>query len=85
MALLALAQQMIPRSQKKHKGIQKPNTFSRGSANNLQTFIFQCQIYFCAYEGEFKEDSEKIYFAISYLRRIALDYFEPFINEPNPY
>jgi len=29
-------------------------------------------------------DSEKIYFAISYLRGIALDYFEPYINEPDP-
>ena len=28
-------------------------------------------------------DSEKIYFAISYLRGIALDYFEPHINEPD--
>jgi len=35
--------------------------------------------------GEFREDSEKVYFAISYLRDIVLDYFEPFINEPNPY
>jgi len=53
--------------------------------DDLQAFIFQCQIYFCAYEGEFREDSEKVYFAISYLRGIALDHFEPFINEPNPY
>jgi len=27
---------------------------------------------------------EKIFFVISYLRGIALDYFEPFINEPDP-
>jgi len=26
---------------------------------------------------------EKIFFAISYLRGITLDYFEPFINEPD--
>ena len=30
-------------------------------------------------------DTEKVYFAISYLRGIALDYFEPFINKPDPY
>ena len=53
-------------------------------ADDLHAFIFQCQIYFRSCEGEFKEDSEKIYFAISYLRGIALDYFEPYINEPDP-
>jgi len=47
-------------------------------------FLFQCQIYFKASEGEFTEDSEKIFFAISYLKDIALDYFKPFITEPDP-
>ena len=27
---------------------------------------------------------EKIFFAISYLKGITLDYFEPFINESDP-
>jgi len=58
--------------------------FSGGTPDDLHAFIFQCQIYFRACEGDFKEDSEKIYFAISYLRGIALDYFEPYINEPDP-
>jgi len=53
--------------------------------DDLWAFIFQCQIYFHVCEGEFKKNSKKVYFAISYLRGIALDYFEPFINEPNPY
>lgn len=26
-----------------------------------------------------------MFFTISYLRGVALDYFEPFINEPDPY
>ena len=47
-------------------------------------FLFQYQIYFRASEGEFTKDSKKIFFAISYLRGIALDYFEPFITEPDP-
>jgi len=47
--------------------------------------MFQCQIYFWACEGEFTKDSEKVFFAISYLRRAALDYFEPFINKPDLY
>jgi len=82
--LLALAQQSNPRQQRKHRGTHKPDTFSRGTADNLHIFIFQCQIYFRACNGEFKEDSEKIYFAISYLWDIVLDYFKPYINKPNP-
>jgi len=80
-----LAQQTIPCSQKRYRGIQEPDTFSGGSTNDLWAFIFQCQIYFCVCKEEFKEDSEKVYFAISYLRGIALDYFEPFINKPDSY
>ena len=43
--------------------------------------MFQYQIYFRESKGEFTKDSEKIFFAILYLRGIALDYFELFINE----
>jgi len=82
--LLALAQQSNPRQQRKHRGTHEPDTFSGGTPDNLRAFIFQYQIYFRACEGDFKENSEKIYFAISYLRGIALDCFEPYINEPDP-
>lgn len=83
-ALLALVHQSAPYQQKKHRGIKEPDTFSGESSEELWVFIFQCQIYFWACEGEFSEDTEKIFFIISYLRDIALDYFELFINEPNP-
>ena len=84
-ALLALARQSNNRSQKKLWVIKEPDPFSRGGPEELRAFVFQCQIYFCACEGEFNNDADKVFFAISYLRGIALDYFEPFINEPDPY
>jgi len=59
--------------------------FSGGSPDKLRAFIFQCQIYFRACEGEFLEDTERIFFAISYLWGVALDYFEPFINKAKAY
>ena len=34
---------------------------------------------------EFNEDTEKVFFVILYLRGVALDYFELFINKPDPY
>ena len=82
--LAALAQQNQPHHQKKHRGICEPDTFSSRTADDLHAFIFQYQIYFRACKDEFKEDSKKVYFTISYLWGIALDYFEPYINEPNP-
>jgi len=83
--LLALAKRPDPQSKKRNKGVKELDLFSRGSPNKLQTFIFQCQIYFRACEGEFQEDTEKIFFTISYLRGVALDYFEPFINKAEAY
>ena len=70
--------------QKRHHGIKELDTFSGDNSDDLRAFVFQCQIYFRACEGEFLEDIEKIFFAISYLRGIVLDYFELFINEPDP-
>ena len=85
MLLIVLAKQANLQPKKRSKGIKKLDLFSRGSPDELQAFIFQCQIYFCTCKEEFTEDTEKIFFAISYLCGIALDYFEPFINEADPY
>jgi len=65
--------------------VKEPDPFSGSSPNELHAFIFQYQIYFCACEVEFSEDTKKVFFAISYLREVVLDYFEPFINELDPY
>jgi len=83
--LLALARQPDPQPKKRNKGVKEPDLFSGGNPDKLQAFIFQCQIYFHACKGEFQEDIKKIFFAISYLRGVALDYFEPFINETEAY
>ena len=65
--------------------MKEPDPFSGGSPDELHTFIFQCQIYCHTCEEEFSEDTEKVFFAISYLREVALDYFELFINKPDPH
>ena len=83
--LLALARWLDAQPRKRNKGVKEPDLFSGGSPDKLQAFIFQYQIYFCTYEGEFLEDTERIFFAISYLQGVALDYFEPFINEAEAY
>ena len=83
--LLALAKQVNPFSKKRYHRIKEPDPFLRGSLDKLWAFIFQCQIYFHTYKRKFNENTEKIFFAIFYLQGVALDYFEPFINELDPY
>ena len=83
--LLALVRQLNNHSQKKPQVIKEPDPFSRGSPEELYIFVFQYQIYFCTCKGEFINDTNKVFLAILYLHGIALDYFKPFINEPNLY
>ena len=82
--LLALSRNNQPQPKKKHQTIRELDLFSGGRLDKLQAFLFQCQIYFRASKEEFTEDLEKIFFAISYFRGIALDYFELFITKPDP-
>jgi len=74
-----------PPQKKKYCGVKESDPFSSRSPDKLCAFIFQYQIYFQACKGEFNENMEKVFFAISYLRGVALDYFELFINEPDSY
>jgi len=83
--LMLLARQPNSHPKKRNKGVREPDLFSGGNPDELRAFIFQYQIYFYACEEEFTEDTEKIFFAISYLRDIALDYFELFINKTKAY
>lgn len=83
--LAVLAKQSNNWSQKKLHMIKEPDPFSREGPEELWAFVFQYQIYFRACKKEFSDNADKIFFAISYLWGIALDYIEPFINEPDPY
>jgi len=82
--LLALAKQSEPQNWRRQKGVHKLDLFSEGSPNELRAFIFQCSVYFCACTGEFTKDLDKVFSAISYLQRVALDYFKLYINKPDP-
>ena len=83
-ALLTIVHQTGQHSSKNHRGVKEPDLFNWRSPDELRAFIFQCQIYFHACEEDFQEDTDKIFFAISYLRGIVLGYFEPYINELDP-
>jgi Retrotransposon gag protein len=64
--------------------LREPEPFTGKDPKKLKAFIFQCQLYFC--NSDFDSDSKKVTFALSYLRDVAQEWFEPGIsgltNEP---
>ena len=53
-----------------------PDTFSGTESDKLNNFLFQYWLYFCANLAQFNMDIVKINFTITYLTRVAQDWFE---------
>src|SRR5258708_8517416 len=87
-ALLAISQNMAtpappnppPTSQ---SCICAPDTFDGSNPEDLQAFILQCQITFNSYLHQYSTDTTKVFFAISYLKKTALEWFEQGVLEDN--
>jgi hypothetical protein len=64
--------------------LREPELFTGKDPKKLKAFIFQCQLYF--WNSDFDSNSRKVTFALSYLRDVAQEWFEPGIsgltNEP---
>ena len=58
-----------------------PDTFSGTELNKLNNFLFQCCLYFHANPAQFNTDITKINFAMTYLTRVAQDWFEVNLNQ----
>src|SRR5258705_242487 len=54
-----------------------------GHNKDLWVFLLQCQITFNAHPQNFTSESAKVCFAISYLKKMALEWFEQGILEDN--
>ena len=53
--------------------------FDSTDPEKLRDFLLQCQLVFKGKREDYKEDHCKIYYAISYLKGLALIHFEPYI------
>ena len=60
---------------------QAPDMFDETNPEDLWTFLLQCQITFNSSPQNFPTESSKIFFAISYLKKAALEWFEQGILE----
>ena len=63
--------------------LKKPEPFTGKDPKKLKAFIFQCQLYFRR-STAFEKDTNKVTFALSYLRDVAQDWFEPGITGQTP-
>jgi hypothetical protein len=58
--------------------LREPEPFTGKDPKKLKAFIFQCQLYFR--NSDFDSDFKKVTFALSYLRDVAQEWFEPGIS-----
>src|ERR1700678_3571949 len=66
--------------------VKEPDTFDGSDSRKLNNFILLCDLYFRHKPSAYSDDSAKVTFALSHLRGLALDLFEPAIldSEENP-
>ena len=80
---LLAAVKSLGKSSSKPKSVGKlrePETFTGKDPKKLKNFLLQCKLYFRNMPETFRDDSTKINFALSYLRDVALEWFEPGIS-----
>ncbi len=64
--------------------VHPPNTFDGSNLEDLRTFLLQCQIMFNSYPQQYSSHTAKVCFAISYLKKAALEWFKQGIIEDDP-
>jgi len=56
--------------------VRDPEPFNGWDPKKLKTFILQCHLYFRGSSNSFQDKAHHITFTISYLRDVALEWFE---------
>jgi len=58
---------------------KEPDTYDGSDPRKLNNFILQCNLFFRS-DPVYDDEAARVSLALSYLRGMALDYFEPFID-----
>ena len=56
--------------------LREPDPFTGKDPKKLKPFLFQCRLYFWG-SSDFDDNTKKVTFALSYLRDVAQELFEP--------
>jgi len=68
-----------------HTKVRELDTFNRTDPRKLHTFLVQCELNFQDHPKAFASDHARVTFAQSYLKGMALEWFEPdLLNSTNP-
>src|SRR5258705_12918534 len=67
-----------------HTCIRAPDAFDGSNPDDLQPFLLQCQLAFHSHPQQYAVDSAKVFFAISYLKKSTLEWFENGVMELDP-
>jgi len=68
-----------------HTKVREPDTFDGTDLHKLRTFLVQCELNFQDHPKAFTSDCARVTFAQSYLKGMALEWFEPdLLNSANP-
>ena len=63
--------------------VKEPDQFDGSNQQKLQGFLLQLKLNFRAKKKSFRSNSDKVTYAVSFLKGTALDYFEPCLTD-NP-
>ena len=64
-------------SKSSHTKVREPDTFDGTDSKKLRTFLVQCELNFQDRPKAFRTDRAKVTYAQSYLKGMALEWFEP--------
>ncbi len=84
-ALTTLTHAMRPPKSRAKAKAKEPDTFDGSDPRKLAAFILQCSLYFRNFPEDYREDDSKINFALSYLKGPAIEWFEPWLIEPDDF
>jgi hypothetical protein len=59
--------------------LREADPFDGKDPKKLRGFLLQCTLNFHARPQDFRHDSMKVNYALSFLKELALDYFEPYL------
>ena len=75
-AIVLMTSELRQRGNNSGTKVKEPDTFDGSEPRKLNNFILLCNLYFRNNSTRF-DDSAKVTFALSYLRGLALEFFEP--------
>ena len=82
-AILVLARNVRTQGDGSRAKVREPNPFDGTDPTKLQTFPVQLQLSFSDWPQSFGQDDQKVNFAISYHKGLALAHFENALIEPD--